>query len=580
MYPDISNRKVKTNGIHLNIAEQGSGPLVLLIHGFPESWYSWRHQFAPLSAAGYRVVAPDMRGYGDSEKPCQVSSYNQIEIVNDIRGVVTALGYESAIVIGHDWGAPSAWNCALWYPKAFSAVGALSVPFIARSNSPPLARMEKLFAGKFFYQLYFQEPGVAEQEFEIDIESNLKKFFHTSSGDGNFSQFHQKAADADLLSDIAEPQKLGSWLSDRDLDFYTKEFSNTGRSVHYLAVAATNLYENTRSLVQRYINAKDKNEIVFTKGATEAINLVANTFGQKFLNEGDEILLTELEHHSNYVPWHYLRKSKGVKINFAEINNDGEITIESIEKSITPKTKMIAITHLSNVTGAILPIKEITSLAHSKNIPILIDGCQGAPHLKLDMQDIDCDFYAISCHKMYGPTGLGVLYAKKKWLEALPPYQGGGGMIREVKKEGISFGDLPNKYEAGTMATAQVIAFGESIKFLNQIGIENIEKHESELTKYGEEVLRKNNSVKLVGNPKNKGSVLSFTLDGIHAHDIATILDEDGVAIRAGHHCCQILHDKLGLTATARASLGVYNTKEDLDKLNESINNCKKIFDR
>ena len=228
LYPDISNRKVKTNGIHLNVAEQGSGPLVLLIHGFPESWYSWRHQFAPLSAAGYRVVAPDMRGYGDSEKPCQVSSYNQIEIVNDIRGVVTALGYESAIVIGHDWGAPSAWNCALWYPKEFSAVGALSVPFIARSNSPPLARMEKLFAGKFFYQLYFQEPGVAEQEFEIDIESNLKKFFHTSSGDGNFSQFHQKAADADLLSDIAEPQKLGSWLSDRDLDFYTKEFTKNG----------------------------------------------------------------------------------------------------------------------------------------------------------------------------------------------------------------------------------------------------------------------------------------------------------------------------------------------------------------
>jgi cysteine desulfurase/selenocysteine lyase len=239
---------------------------------------------------------------------------------------------------------------------------------------------------------------------------------------------------------------------------------------------------------------------------------------------------------------------------------------------------MIAITHLSNVTGAILPIKEITELAHSKNIPVLVDGCQGAPHLKLDMQNLGCDFYAISCHKMYGPTGLGILYAKKKWLEELPPYQGGGGMIGEVKKEGITYGDLPNKYEAGTMQTAQVIAFDESIKFLNKIGIENVMKHESELINYGQEILRKNNSVKLIGNPKNKGSVLSFTLDGIHPHDIATILDEDGVAIRAGHHCCQILHDKLNIPASARASLGIYNTKEDLDKLNEAINKCKKIF--
>ena len=346
-----------------------------------------------------------------------------------------------------------------------------------------------------------------------------------------------------------------------------------------MAVAATNLYENTRSSVQKYINAKDKNEIVFTKGATEAINLVANTFGQKYLKEGDEVLLTELEHHSNYVPWHYLRKSKGVKIEFSEINENGEISLESIEKKITKKTKIIAITHLSNVTGAILPVKEIVKLAHSKGIPVLVDGCQSAPHLKLDMQDLDCDFYAISCHKMYGPTGLGVLYAKKKWLEELPPYQGGGGMINEVKKENISYGELPNKFEAGTMATAQVIAFDESIKFLNKIGIENILKHENELIEYGQELLRKNNSVNLIGNPKKRGAVLSFTMNGIHPHDIATILDEDGVAIRAGHHCCQILHDKLGLTATARASVGIYNTKDDFDKLNQSINKCKKIFE-
>ena len=394
-----------------------------------------------------------------------------------------------------------------------------------------------------------------------------------------FPIFSQKVQNNDLVYlDSANSSQKPRVVVDRIYDFYTKEFSNVGRSIHYLAVAATNMYENTRVSVQKFINAKDKDEIVFTKGATEAINLVASTYGQKYLKPGDEVLLTELEHHSNYVPWHYLRKSKGIKIEFADVNDDGEVTLESIEKKINSKTKMIAITHLSNVTGAILPIKEIIALAHSKKIPVLIDGCQGAPHLKLDMQDLDCDFYAISCHKMYGPTGLGILYAKKKWLEELPPYQGGGGMIGEVKKEGITYGDLPNKYEAGTMQTAQVIAFDESIKFLNKIGIENIMKHESELINYGKEILRKNNSVKLIGNPKNKGGVLSFTLDGIHPHDIATILDEDGVAIRAGHHCCQILHDKLNIPASARASLGVYNTKDDLDKLNNALNNCKKIF--
>ena len=378
--------------------------------------------------------------------------------------------------------------------------------------------------------------------------------------------------------DSANSSQKPQSVIDRINDFYSNEFSNVGRSVHALSIAATNNYENTRISVQKYINAKSKDEIVFTKGATEAINLVANTFGQKYLKEGDEILLTELEHHSNYVPWHYLRSLKGVKIEFAEVNEDGEVSVESIEKKITSNTKIIAVTHLSNVTGAILPIKEITELAHSKGIPVLIDGCQGAPHLKLDMQDLDCDFYTISCHKMYGPTGLGILYAKKKWLEELPPYQGGGGMIKEVKKDSISYGDLPNKYEAGTMATAQVVGFDQSIKFLEKIGMNNVIQHEKELMDYGQEILRKNNSVKLVGNPKKKGAVLSFTIEGIHPHDIATILDEDGVAIRAGHHCCQILHETLGMAATARASLGIYNTKEDIDRLNSSINKCKKIF--
>ena len=403
----------------------------------------------------------------------------------------------------------------------------------------------------------------------MDIDSIKKEF----------PIFDNKVRNNDLVYlDSANSSQKPRVVIDRIYDFYSKEFSNVGRSVHYLAVAATNLYENTRTSVQRYINAKDKNEIVFTKGATEAINLVANTFGQKYLEEGDEVLLTELEHHSNYVPWHFLRNSKKIKIEFAEINEAGEITIEAIKNKITNKTKIISVTHLSNVTGAILPIKEIVELAHSKNIPVLVDGCQGAPHLKLDMQELDCDFYAISGHKMYGPTGIGVLYAKKKWLDDLPPYQGGGGMINEVKKTGISYGELPNKYEAGTMATAQVIAFNESIKFMEKVGIENIEKHEKELLDYGLDILGKNNSIKIVGNPKNKGGVISFTIEGVHPHDIATILDEDGVAIRAGHHCCQILHEKLKLPATARASFGVYNTKDDIDQLSKSIENCKKIF--
>ena len=394
-----------------------------------------------------------------------------------------------------------------------------------------------------------------------------------------FPIFDEKIQNNDLVYlDSANSSQKPRVVIDRIYDFYSKEFSNVGRSVHYLAVAATNLYENTRTSVQKYINAKDKNEIVFTKGATEAINLVANTFGQKYLEEGDEVLLTELEHHSNYVPWHFLRNSKKIKIEFAEINEAGEVTIEAIKNKITNKTKIISVTHLSNVTGAILPIKEIVELAHSKNIPVLVDGCQGAPHLKLDMEELDCDFYAISGHKMYGPTGIGVLYAKKKWLDDLPPYQGGGGMINDVKKTGISYGELTNKYEEGTMATAQVIAFNESIKFMEKVGIENIENHEKELLDYGLDILRKNNSIKIVGNPKNKGGVISFIIEGVHPHDIATILDEDGVAIRAGHHCCQILHEKLKLPATARASFGVYNTKDDIDQLSKSIENCKKIF--
>lgn len=361
-------------------------------------------------------------------------------------------------------------------------------------------------------------------------------------------------------------------------DFYKNEFSNIGRSIHSLAVGATNKYEETRMSIKKFINAKSKNEIIFTKNATEGINLVANTFGQQNIRSGDEILITDLEHHSNYVPWHFLREAKGAVIKFAPINEDGDIIIDEFKKLINSKTKIIAVTHLSNVTGTIVPIKEIVEIAHKKNIPVLVDGCQSVPHIKVDVTDLDCDFYAFSGHKVYGPTGVGILYAKEKWLERLPPYIGGGAMISEVKKNNITYAPLPEKYEAGTMPTAEIITFNESIKFMDSIGIKNLIRHEKEITNYALEKLKEMNSVKIIGNPKNKAGVISFTIKGVHPHDIATILDEDGIAIRAGHHCCQILHEKLNLVATARVSIGVYNNKEDINILCEGIKNCRKIF--
>ena len=403
----------------------------------------------------------------------------------------------------------------------------------------------------------------------MDIK-NIKK---------EFPIFTQKINGKPLVYlDSANSSQKPKTVIDRISNFYETEYSNVGRSVHTLAVKATNRFEATRDRVKKYMNAAHREEIIFTKGATEAINLVASIYGKKHINKGDEILITELEHHSNYVPWHFIRSEKGAVIKFAPVNENGDVEIDEIKKLISNKTKIIAITHISNVTGAVLPIKQIVDLANEKNIPVLIDGTQGAPHSHIDMQNIGCDFYAVSCHKMYGPNGLGVLYAKKKWLDDLPPYQGGGGMINEVKKDDITFADSPTKFEPGTMQTAEVVSFAESINFIEKLGIKNIASHENEILEYGLEKLRKNNSISIIGNPKNRGSVLCFTLKDIHPHDIATILDDDGVAIRAGHHCCQILHAKLGLSATARASIGVYNDKDDIDKLSEAIKNCQKVF--
>ena len=403
----------------------------------------------------------------------------------------------------------------------------------------------------------------------MDIK-NIKK---------EFPIFTQKINGKPLVYlDSANSSQKPKVVIDRISNFYETEYSNVGRSVHSLAIKATNRFESTRDLVKKYINAAHREEIIFTKGATEAINLVASTYGKKYINKGDEILITELEHHSNYVPWHFIRSEKGAVIKFAPVNKDGDVEIDEIKKLISNKTKIIAITHISNVTGAVLPIKQIVDLAKEKNIPVLIDGTQGAPHSHIDMQNIECDFYAVSCHKMYGPNGLGILYIKKKWLEDLPPYQGGGGMINEVKKDDITFAESPTKFEPGTMQTAEVVSFAESINFIEKLGIKNIASHENEVLEYGLETLRRNNSINIIGNPKSRGSVLCFTIKDIHPHDIATILDDDGVAIRAGHHCCQILHEKLGISATARASIGVYNDKDDIDKLSEAIKKCQKVF--
>ena len=394
-----------------------------------------------------------------------------------------------------------------------------------------------------------------------------------------FPIFKQKINGKPLVYlDSANSSQKPKCVINRISNFYETEYSNVGRSVHSLAVKATNRFEETRDKVKDYINAKHREEIIFTKGATESINLIASTYGDKFINKGDEIIITELEHHSNYVPWDFIRQKKGAVINFAKVNEKGEVDIDEISKLITNKTKIIAITHLSNVTGAIIPIKKIVDLAQSKNIPVLVDGTQGAPHLEIDMQILGCDFYAISCHKMYGPNGLGILYSKKKWLDVLPPYQGGGGMIDEVKKDFITYAEAPTKFEPGTMQTAEIVSFFEAINFIEKIGIKNILAHENKIMEYALEKLKKNNSINIMGNPKNRGSVISFTIKGIHPHDIATILDNDGVAIRAGHHCCQILHEKFGVPASARASLAIYNTKEDIDILCKAIENCERVF--
>ena len=361
-------------------------------------------------------------------------------------------------------------------------------------------------------------------------------------------------------------------------NFYANDFSNVGRGIYTLAVNASEKYELTRTNIKKFIGTDNETEVIFTKNATESLNLVANCFGEKFINKGDEIILTELEHHANYVPWHFLRQKKGAIIKFLPIDQYGDLKINELENLITNKTKIISITHMSNVTGTISPLDKIISIAKKHNIPVCVDGTQGAAHLDVNLKELDCDFYAFSGHKMYGPTGVGLLALKYKWLELFEPFLGGGGMIDFVSKKEIAYARGVWKMEAGTMPTAEVVALNESINFINNIGKKNIINHENELTQLALEKLQNMKSVKIVANPKLQGGVFSFNLDQIHSHDVSTILDQEGVAVRGGHHCCQVLHDVLNINSSVRVSFGVYNTSEDLEVLCESIKKCQKIF--
>src|SRR6201987_278029 len=379
------------------------------------------------------------------------------------------------------------------------------------------------------------------------------------------------------LDNAASAQKPQAVL-DRLNRAYTAQYANVHRGLHYLANEATEAYELAREKVASFLNAGRKEEIIFTRNATEAINLVAYTFGCERIKAGDEIVLTIMEHHSNIVPWHFLRERQGAVIKWAPIDEDGNFLIDEFEKLLTPRTKMVAITQMSNALGTVVPIKEVVKLAHARGIPVLIDGAQGAVHLPVDVQDLDCDFYAFTGHNVYGPTGIGALYAKHEHLVAMRPFNGGGEMIREVAKDWVTYGDPPHKFEAGTPPIVEAIGLGAAIDYVNSIGKERIAAHERDLVAYAEGRLREINSLRLIGTARNKGPVISFELKGAHPHDVATVIDRQGVAVRAGTHCVMPLLERLNVTATCRASFGMYNTREEVDHLVQALIKAGELF--
>ncbi|HVJ08940.1 MAG TPA: cysteine desulfurase [Acidisarcina sp.] len=379
------------------------------------------------------------------------------------------------------------------------------------------------------------------------------------------------------LDNAATAQKPQAVI-DAIAQHYSYNNANIHRGVHLLSESATEAHEAARRTVQHFLNAADSREIVFVRGATEGINLVAQTYGRKHIGAGDEIILTEMEHHSNIVPWQMLCEEKGARLRIIPVNDDGELLVDEFEKLLNEKTKFVSLVHISNVLGTINPIGRLVKMAHAWNVPVLVDGAQAILHEKVDVRALGCDFYTFSGHKLYGPTGIGVLYGKQKLLDAMPPYQGGGDMIRSVTFAKTTYNDLPYKFEAGTPHIAGAVGLGAAIEYVNGIGLEEIAAHEHELLAYGTQALQSIPGLRLIGTAKRKVSVLSFVLEGIHPHDIGTILDRQGIAIRTGHHCAQPLMQRFGVPATARASLAMYNTREEIDALVAGIYKVKEVF--
>jgi cysteine desulfurase/selenocysteine lyase len=379
------------------------------------------------------------------------------------------------------------------------------------------------------------------------------------------------------LDNAASAQKPRSVIEAMD-HLYQFEYANVHRGLHFLSNAATSKYEEAREITRRFLNAGSVDEIVFTRNATAAINLVADSFGSMVLDEGDEVVLSIMEHHSNIVPWHFHRERNGAVLKWAPISDSGELLLEEFERLLTPRTRLVAITHMSNVLGTLVPVKEVIRLAHARGIPVLVDGSQSAVHMPVDVRDLDCDFYVFTGHKTYGPTGIGVLYAKKALLDAMPPYQGGGNMIESVHVDRIVYGKAPQKFEAGTPPIAEAIGLGAALNYMMGIGRDKIARHEAELRTYAHERLAELPWLKIYGTAPDKGAIVSFTMDGLHPHDVATIIDRSGVAVRAGHHCAQPLMERLGVTAVARASFAMYNTREEVDALVDALKRAHELF--
>ena len=411
------------------------------------------------------------------------------------------------------------------------------------------------------------------------ISSETQPMLNLDKIRSDFPIFSKKIYGKDLvyLDTAASAQKPKSVI-DSVKDFYEKGYSNIHRGVYLLSQEATEAYEDARKKVSAFINAEKEEEIIFIRGATEGINLIASCFGRSFLKEGDEIIISAIEHHANIVPWQILREEKGISIKVAPVDDRANFLLEDFKKLLSKKTKLVSVTHLSNAVGTILPIKEITKICHNADIPVLVDGCQSVPHEAVDVQSLDCDFYVFSGHKLYGPTGIGVLYGKKKYLENMPPYQTGGEMISSVTLEKTEFDEIPYKFEAGTPNIAGAIGLAKAIDYLEGIGMNSLHSHEQVLFGKAKEALSDLGDLQFVGDAQQAGALISFNLKDVHAHDLASLLDREGIALRAGHHCSQPTMDRFHVNSTARISFGLYNNDHDIQRLIESIAKAKKIL--